>query len=295
MQIEKRLKNHYKRWNIEFSYEEEFLKFKNRLVRIIDKLIGVELLLNSDVDKDFIEIFNFHQAHEPYVNTYYNEEDFFDLDTKILRYIKDCKNTQELATVLQFMFWALEKNDETQNLVLQIVKEIRRLSPLTPSAAFQIYKKGKQVIIYPYGDEFLDIGIIDCVLSGLEDYPKVAEPFEKALKIYQSGEISLYRNLLDNLRFALEQLCRQILNNEKQSLENLKPSLLRWLHNKGLHKEVSNLYEKLLSQYEKYQNNAVKHNENYSIDEVEFMIYLTGNFIRLILQLARQVNNVTES
>lgn len=69
---------------------------------------------------------------------------------------------------------------------------------------------------------------------------------------------------------------------------------LLYLSNFSLHSQVVNLYEKLLSTYQDYQNDAVKHNEAFSLDEVEFMIYLTGNFMRLILQLARQVNNVTE-
>lgn len=315
MQIEKRLKNHYKRWNIEFSYEEEFLNFKNRLVSILDKLIGNYIVLNSDVDKSFFETFKLHKADKPYVKKtqkIYKSSDTFikhlqvvfgDFeytqsgfgDTNVYRCINDCKTPQELATVLQFLFWALEaKHNITQDFLSEIVKQIRRISVLTPSAGFQIYKKGKQVIIYPYGDEFLDKGIIDCVLSGLEDYPKVAEPFEKALKIYQSGEISLYRNLLDNLRFALEQLLKKILNNEK-SLENQNEPLEKWFKAKELHPQVLNLYKELLfNQYKKYQNDAVKHDEKYSVDEVEFMIYLTGNFIRLILQLAKEVNNVTE-
>jgi hypothetical protein len=139
----------------------------------------------------------------------------------------------------------------------------------------------------------LDKGIIDSVLAGLEDYPKVAKQFETALRIYQSGETDKYRNLLDNLRFALEQLLKNILNNQK-SLENQKNFILPWLKAKGLHDEVVNLYERLLSTYQNYQNNAVKHKDDFSINEVEFMIYLTGNFMRLIIQLATQEKNVTK-
>ncbi|WP_414542873.1 hypothetical protein [Nostoc sp. CCY0012] len=313
MQIEKRLKNHYKRWNIEFSYEEEFFKFKNRLVRILDKLIGNYLVLNSDVDKYFIELFEFHEADEPYVKKSKvisqifsprgkeqllqifhdnNKTDKGFGDTNVYICINDCRTTKELATVLQFLFWTLEEKDnETQDFLSEIVKQIRRISVLTPSAGFQIHKKGKQVIIYPHGDQFLDIGIIDCVLYGLEDYPQVAQHFDKALKIYQSGEISLYRNLLDNLRFALEQLLKQILHNN-ESLEHQHKPFKIWFESQRLHPQVLSLYKQLLfTHYCDYQNKAVKHDEKYSVDEVEFMIYLTGNFIRLILQLARQVNN----
>ncbi|BAY45911.1 hypothetical protein SAMD00079811_35180 [Scytonema sp. HK-05] len=313
MQIEKRLKNHYRRWNIDLAYEEEFLKFKYRLVGVLDKWIGNYLISNSDVDRHFLEIFNFDKAEKADViksqpvykpdsfmkdamkhlqPNYYTKKGFG--DTNVYKCINDCETSQKLATALQFLFWVLEeRHNETRDIVSEIVREIRRLSVLTPSASFEIYRKGKQVIVYPYGDQFLDRGIIDSALSGLEDYPEVAGHFEKALKIYQSGETSQYRNLLDNLRFALEQLLKKILKNQK-SLENQKNHLLPWLREKGLHSQVVNLYEKLLSTYQDYQNDAVKHNEAFSLDEVEFMIYLTGNFMRLILQLARQVNNVTE-
>lgn len=308
MQIEKRLRNHHRRWNTNLNYEEEFLKFKNRLIDVINRLIGDYLTENSDVDKHFFEIFNLDKGDKPYVKkaepryknpltepfmqdaiksfqpVSYTDKGFG--DTHVYRCVDSCETLQDLAKAFQFIFWALEANyDETQARTLEIVKEIKRLSVLTPSASFAVHKRGKQFIVYPSGDQFLDRGIIDCTLSGLEDYPEVAEHFEKALGIYLRGETSQYRNLLDNLRFALEQLLKKVLGNQK-SLENQKTHLLPWLKDKGLHSQVGNLYEKLLSTYQIYQNDAVKHNEAFSLDEVEFMIYLTGNFMRLILKLA---------
>ncbi len=314
MQIEKRLRNHYRRWNINLNYEEEFLKFKNRLIGVINKLIGDYLTKNPDVDKYFFEIFNLDKAGKPYVKkaepryknpliessmrdaikylqpVSYTERGFG--DTYVYKCVDSCETLQDLAKVLQFLFWALEvNNDEIQAKASKIVEEIKRLSALTPSASFAVHKRGKQFIVYPSGDQFLDRGIIDCTLSGLDDYPKVAEHFEEALGIYLHGETSKYRNLLDNLRFSLEQLLKRVLGNRK-SLENQKPYLLSWLKNKGLHSQVVNLYEKLLSTYQIYQNDAVKHDEAFSLDEVEFMIYLTGNFMRLILKLANRDRDV---
>ncbi|OCQ96050.1 hypothetical protein BCD64_11880 [Nostoc sp. MBR 210] len=319
MQIEKRLKNHYKRWNIDFSYEEQFLNFKNRLITLLDKSMGEYLAVNSNVDKYFIEMFKLHKADEPHVKSYQiiarktlldarnvikNLHDYSDGfehtpsgfgDTNIYGCVKGCNDSQELATVLQFLFWAMEKEyDETQEMVSNIVEGIRKLSILTPHVSFQISKKGRQVIIYPYGDPFLDKGIIDCVLAGLEDYPKVAKHFETALRIHQSGETSQYRNLLDNLRFALELLLKNILHNNAP-LEKQKHEIGNLFKKKGLHPQVLNLYKELLfNQYSHYQNDAVKHNDAFSLDEVEFMIYLTGNFMRLILHLERREKNAAK-
>lgn len=318
MQIEKRLKNHYKRWNIVLDYEEEFLKFKNRLIEIFNKLIGDYLAENSDIDEHFKEVFTLHKADKPnikksqpiykngnplnpllslpngitksFMPDSYTKNEFG--DTYVYKCICDCDTLQELATVLQIFFWTLEaKYDEIKDIATKIAKEIKIISVLTPSASFTVHQRGKEFIVYPNGDHFLDRGIIDCTLSGLEDYPEVAQHFENALKIYLRGERNEYRNLLDNLRFALEQLLKKILSNNK-SLENQKSCLGYWLKEKGLHSQVINLYQTLLKEYQNYQNDAVKHNENYSFDEVEFIIYLTGNFMRLLIQLANQASNI---
>jgi hypothetical protein len=42
----------------------------------------------------------------------------------------------------------------------------------------------------------------------------------------------------------------------------------------------------VFGEYRLYQNDAVKHGEAFSEKEIEFMIYLTGTFMRLLLQLA---------
>ena len=321
MQIEKRLKNHYKRWNIVLDYEEEFLKFKNRLIEILNKLIGEYLAENSDIDKRFKEVFDLHKADKPYVKKsqpldkngnpwgsplsfpLQNEKIIKDImphsytknefgDTYVYQCINGCDTLQKLATVLQILFWVLElKYDEIKDIASEIVKEIRKISILTPSVSFTVHQRVKKFIVYPNGDHFLDRGIIDCTLSGLEDYPEAAKPFEKALGIYLRGETSEYRNLLDNLRFALEQLLKKILSNRK-SLENQKTHLLPWLKEKGLHSQVISSYQTLLRDYQNYQNSAVKHDENYSLDEVEFMIYLTGNFMRLLIQLASRDSDI---
>ncbi len=213
-------------------------------------------------------------------------EDKYFGDTFVYKRTDECQTTSELATVLQTLFLVLAENaDENQSLIDELAIQIKDVASLVPSASFQLGISGKQVIIYPRGDDLLDQGIINCVLAGLENFPQAAKPFENALNIYQSGQSSQYRNLLDDLRFSLETLLKNVLNNQK-SLENQQQELLRWLKNKNLHPQIVNLYQQLLfGQYRLYQNDAVKHDENYSIDEVEFAIYLTGNFMRFILQL----------
>jgi ubiquinone biosynthesis protein UbiJ len=98
------------------------------------------------------------------------------------------------------------------------------------------------------------------------------------------GDSAYYRNILDDLRFSLEQLLKSLLRNDK-SLENQKDILGAWLKGKGVHVQIRSLYAHLANCFSQYQNNAVKHAEDYSETEVEFMIYLTGTLMRLLLEL----------
>jgi hypothetical protein len=126
--------------------------------------------------------------------------------------------------------------------------------------------------------------IIDFVLEGIERYPKADKPFSQALSKFLRGDRTHYRNILDDLRFSLEQLLKSLLSNDK-SLENQKDILGAWLKDKGVHAQIRSLYVHLAKCFSQYQNNAVKHDENYSGMEVEFMIYLTGTLMRLLLEL----------
>lgn len=47
------------------------------------------------------------------------------------------------------------------------------------------------------------------------------------------------------------------------------------------------MYWKLINYYTKYQNNYAKHNDKVKVDssEIEFILYLTGTFIRFLLTL----------
>jgi hypothetical protein len=117
----------------------------------------------------------------------------------------------------------------------------------------------------------------------------VRKPFGEALKLYMAKDANQYRNMLDNLRFALEQMVRTVLNNKK-SLENQKDEFLRWLKTHGVHVHIGGMYHDLLfGRFAGYQNDAVKHQEDkYTAAEVEFVLYATGTFLRLIQRLIEQ-------
>ena len=68
MEVENRLMDFYKRWNIQFSYEEQFEKFKNRLISLLSDSIGNSFASTLDyVDQKFQNAYLLAQAQIPSV------------------------------------------------------------------------------------------------------------------------------------------------------------------------------------------------------------------------------------
>lgn len=313
--LHSRLKNHYARWNIRLSDPEQFVNFKNRLITALNEELEDFLLANKDVDNDFIDIIKVERAESPKVrkSQLYMQPEALDLgkvssltaafrsfgrvkstspgfgDTAVYREFEATTETHELATVTQILFWALERSSAVKSSVLttKLAQKINDAGTMTRGTAFRVTTRGKQAVVRPNGDPFLDAMIIDCVLDGIERYPKADKPFSQALTKFLRGDSAHYRNILDDLRFSLEQLLKSLLRNDK-SLENQKDTLGGWLKGKGVHVQIRSLYAHLANCFSQYQNNAVKHDEDYSETEVEFMIYLTGTLMRLLLELEQR-------
>ena len=71
----------------------------------------------------------------------------------------------------------------------------------------------------------------------------------------------------------------------RKNLENQKELLGKYLKKKGVSKEVREMFRQQILYYSDYQNEHAKHNDSIQKSEIEFMIYLTGTFIRFIINL----------
>lgn len=279
MDISETILNHYIRWNIDFDADKAFIQLKNRVIGTLTEYFPER----PNSDRKFAYLYGYE------IEVDWREDRSSDFsDSYLYEVIRDIADVKELATALQFFLIALELDNypNLSNLSDAILLAI----DLSPGAGIRAKKHPSSVnslIFYPAGAKLLDEGTVNDVLDWLKNYPKVAKYFEEALKIYMDGDRGKYRNLLDNLRFALEQLLKEVLSKNK-SLETLtKEEVLSWLGQRGIHKQLVNLYHQLVfGPYRLYQNDAVKHGEAFSEKEIEFMIYLTGTFMRLLLQLA---------
>ena len=90
------------------------------------------------------------------------------------------------------------------------------------------------------------------------------------------------RQILDESRFALEQLLQELLNNSS-SLENNLSKLGSELKQAGISSELRNMVSSLVSYFAAYQNNHVKHHDSASENDYQFVIDFTLIVIRFIV------------
>jgi hypothetical protein len=114
----------------------------------------------------------------------------------------------------------------------------------------------------------------------LNDFPDAAKPYLSALN--KLNEDTNQRNLLDDLRLALEILLKIFLNNNK-SLENQLNEIGKYLEDKNVSVEVRNMFRTLLDYFSKYHNSYIKHNDLVKIDEIDLIVNLTGAFISFLI------------
>lgn len=260
--------DHNKRWNIDYDEKESFKQFQYRM-RLC--------LIDLEMSQAEAAVYNFLIGSQVANADYFASErlsSLFSSDIGIVEFITRLQTTFELYE-MRGDSAAWEKLCEAVELCL----------PLSRNLNVGFRKSENKAVLYPIGIELLDQEVVNQTLSWLDGYPRVSEPFSAALRLYADAEKDKQRNLLDNLRFAIEQLLKEILHNSK-SLENQQRELNSWLRDKEVHQQVVNLYNQLLfGQFRQYQNDAVKHAGEYKEQDIEFMIYLASTFMRLLLQL----------
>ena len=146
------------------------------------------------------------------------------------------------------------------------------------------------IFIFPKGAEELDSALVSEPLVWLKDYPSAHGAFTKALKAYAECTENNASDVADLFRKALESFFQEFFNSEK-SLENMISDYGNYLKNNGIPKEISNNFEKLLNQYTDFMNNYAKHHDKTSVNVLEYIMYQTGNIIRLLITLKKQENN----
>lgn len=296
-QLTRHIKSFQRRWNAKWDDASIFLQFRNRLIFLIDKHLSRSIVADSGLINQFAYLcglptpFSATGTLTEIAESAVLQQQGLN-STIIFTSFSGSEAPLQLAWYLQSLLSVIEGRIQSKQgsslatSFAQFYVELRDLIGITP--IFRLSKTKKGIVIYPAGAKLLDDGLVNDTLAWLQDFPESVNAFEQALSIYLSNDKPKFRNLIDNLRVAMEQLLRKVLGNQK-SLEKQSKELDDWLEKHRVHKQIRNLYGQLLfSQYAILQNEVAKHGDIELLpDEIEYLIYLTGTFMRLIIQLHR--------
>ena len=146
--------------------------------------------------------------------------------------------------------------------------------------AFEIICDNNEYFAYPNGAKEFDHALVSEPLEWLKDYPKSRSTLIIALRQYSNGEYK--RDVADNLRKALETFMQEFLHNSK-NLESNRLEISKYLGSQNIDAAIPAMFHPLLNTYKNYNDRTAKHNDVVDKRLLEFLLYQTGVFIRMLL------------
>ena len=279
-----------KRWDI-LEPSNDRNKTKNRCLTVISKMIE-ESKRNQHSDFGLM-VFNSDDYIKDYCNemslilgTERNKVGFLGFEhDAVYKYVYSLDLNKEEDYKIFMWFLEVTINHDFKGFIDKDKLAINLLEALKISdAGIKILKENENYTLYPQRLEFLDDPLIIDNLMWLDEYPQAKDSFAKAIKeVEKKGN---YRNIVDNLRFSLESLFQKLFQNKK-SLENQKNNIGTYMKDNNVSPIISNMYIKLMDLYMKYNDDNAKHGDNIESIEIDYLIYLTGSFIRFILEIEK--------
>ena len=214
-------------------------------------------------------------SDDPYSNNY------FRYVYNLLSMSKDLKQFLSYYVFFVCHFKDVEDKEVSKKQLIEFVEIALKASRIP----YEIITSEGELFVFPKGAEELDEALINTPLDWLNDYPNSKGVFCRALKQYADGEHT--RDVADNFRKAFEDFLKEFLNNEKD-LDNNRSEICKYLKDKGADKNITNMLEPLLDRYKKINDDQVKHNDKLDPKFLEFLMYQTGLFIRMIITAGKE-------
>jgi len=272
MNISEQMQKFNKRWNTssDVSYEEEFKKFKTRILDIVKDI-------DDHLSKDSItEFCQFYGIPERWSTNDYsghkwssNVEDKFKSETNEIEFYR-------LIEIL-FTLKIYEKSDYSRQIVFSrniLFKKIQKALEFS-NVNLTIAAVDGDVVLYPKGEKLLDEELVNLPLSFLDKTS--ASHFTDALSFYQSKNSI---KSADSLRRSLEEFLKYKLKNTKGLKANLVEFQIK-LKSDGGDAQIRNVIGSIPSFLDSFFNENTKHNDgDINENENEFLIYQIGLLLR---------------
>ena len=263
---------------IGYSDKQQLGYFMTKMFNVLDTLGDSRDLLISD--SEYLKFCNITGV--PVSEDYFRKNGYW----LIVSVLRECRvNFKEfIAHYIAF----INCRDDSKNkkysktyfkdVLCQMLKE--------SNIPYELIEEDGGFFVFPKGAKELDDALVSEVLFWLDDYPLSKKAWISALKDYSESVDSTASETADKFRKALERFFQEFFESDK-SLENLKSEYGTFLTSKGIPSELKNNFEKLLEAYTKYINNYAKHHDKTSKNVLEYIMYQTGNIMRLLITLRK--------
>ena len=154
--------------------------------------------------------------------------------------------------------------------------------------AYELFYDEEGFYIFPKGVEEFDNALVSEPLMWLAGYPSAEKAWSKALRAYSEATEDKASEIADKFRRALETFFQEFFNSNA-SLENIRKDYYKeYLRNHGISNEIRSNLDYLLQAYEHYMNNRAKHHDETNVNVLEYLMYQTGNIMRLLITLKQE-------
>lgn len=266
-------------WNV--KYEDEVKKFNNRILLTVDNFRS-KFYEGKDYEyiyPNLIKEFAFLLGESEYYR--YGTEGKYYFELK--EFFKDKADT--FHTNIKNLTLLLESSRKTlvgsySKYYTFLLGEIIKIFEITPVDIGYLFT-GKTII--KKGATELDEKLIVENLTWLANYPNAKQLFENSLKHYLTKH---YHDAITNAYSSLESLVKTYLNKDKRlDTDEVRNNLMKNLGLEGDWNQLLHYYCKLAHEFSsRHGKKESGGKSDLPLELTEFYIYVTGTFIRLIIQ-----------
>lgn len=205
--------------------------------------------------------------------------------------LDECQSTEELvAKYIAFYNTYLSGYNRysyhtvTKEEILEYLKEsLEKLN-----LKYAVFKDEDGTFIFPLGAKELDDALVSEPLEWLSEYPNARKTYIIALQQYSNG--MYIRDMADNLRKAFEEFLKEFLGNNNDLNKN-KKEVEAYLKSQNAAPQLITMLVSLISHYYMLNNEVAKHNDKMDEKYLEFLLYQTGVFIRMLIVVKGDMEN----
>lgn len=153
---------------------------------------------------------------------------------------------------------------------------------------YDVQEDNDSYFIFPKGANELDEALVSEPLEWLKDYPNSHKAFVKALKAYSGVTEDNASDVADWFRKALETFFQEFFGGSR-SLEKYVEDRTyeKYLDAQNIPSDLRGEFENTVKMYTKFINNNAKHHDKTDKNVLEYIMYQTGNIIRLLITLEK--------